>query len=291
MPLPVSKSQIRKLGQRLLAKSVSSDDELLLQDLLYGFDEVKTAVRSAIVAMELPSRYELGVTARTKTRDTLIEKISRLNGSGRALASVQDIAGVRVVAKATLDEQDEIARAIAAESFWDVEPTLVDRRSVPVQGYRAVHLVGSTAGGWNVEIQVRTTVQDAWANMYEALGDAFGRGIRYPDYDDISVVSPDVRALVSMCMSLSLDKIVLLEDAENVAAAIRASLRSAISRKLNVKAQLSSESGFLDSGLSVRGLIRDKLHPMDREVRVKKRSMIDACNDLADDLTLSSLSQ
>lgn len=48
------------------------------------------------------------------------------------------------------------------------------------QGYRAVHvLIRLLNGGAPAEIQVRTALQGAWANLYERLGDHFGRDIRY----------------------------------------------------------------------------------------------------------------
>jgi ppGpp synthetase/RelA/SpoT-type nucleotidyltranferase len=65
-------------------------------------------------------------------------------------------------------------------------PELIDRRDNPSYGYRAVHII-VFEDGVPVEIQVRTKLQDSWAQITEKLGDAWGRGLRYglgPDDPD-----------------------------------------------------------------------------------------------------------
>lgn len=53
-----------------------------------------------------------------------------------------------------------------------------DRRAEPSFGYRAVHVIVKVRGR-PVEIQVRTRLQDLWAQIVERLADEWGRGIRY----------------------------------------------------------------------------------------------------------------
>jgi hypothetical protein len=46
-------------------------------------------------------------------------------------------------------------------------------------------------GGRQVEVQVRTDLQDAWANFFERLADSWGRQIRYGEAPtDPDVVTP-----------------------------------------------------------------------------------------------------
>jgi hypothetical protein len=255
---------------------VSPADELLLQELLFGYDDAKAAVREAIVAMAWPGKWGMSVTARTKTRDTLLEKIARLNGHGAALPQVQDIAGVRVVINGTMADQDAAAAGISSASFWDAPPQLVDRRLKPIQGYRAIHLTGAT-DGWNVEIQIRTVAQDAWANAYEAAGDTFGRSIRYPNFDKIMVVDPSISSIVAQLIELSLSRIGDLESAENSLGEFRALLRQRL--QLTAPRGIPSDAHVANRE-SIRSIIREKLHPLERTVRARKASLIATCNDL-----------
>jgi ppGpp synthetase/RelA/SpoT-type nucleotidyltranferase len=55
---------------------------------------------------------------------------------------------------------------------------IVDRRKRPSHGYRAVHVIASVDRRF-VEIQIRTSMQDLWAQTMERLADKVGRGIRY----------------------------------------------------------------------------------------------------------------
>jgi ppGpp synthetase/RelA/SpoT-type nucleotidyltranferase len=106
----------------------------------------------------------------------LVQKLRRQ--TTLSLDEVQDLAGVRIDADITLHEQTALANEIAAHFG---EPSRVkDLRENPHSGYRAVHVWVRLPAG-RAEIQVRTVMQSAWANMYEALGDRFGRGIRYDE--------------------------------------------------------------------------------------------------------------
>ena len=94
-------------------------------------------------------------TTRLKTSGTIIEKLRRQEHLN--LRSIRDLAGARVVRPMTLDEQDEIAAAIA--ELWP-STQIVDRRASPSHGYRAIHLVPEKLAGRPVEIQLRSMFQD-----------------------------------------------------------------------------------------------------------------------------------
>ena len=83
------------------------------------------------------------------------------------LSSVEDLAGVRIVADITLSEQNALAARVC-ELFGGPDGCrLIDRRADPRAGYRAVHVI-ARLNGMPMEIQVRTRCQDAWANLYVA---------------------------------------------------------------------------------------------------------------------------
>jgi ppGpp synthetase/RelA/SpoT-type nucleotidyltranferase len=70
-----------------------------------------------------------------------------------------------------LSEQDHLVSQIAG-LFPGAKK--VDRRKRPSHGYRAVHLIVSVERRV-VEIQVRTAMQDLWAQAMERLADKVGR--------------------------------------------------------------------------------------------------------------------
>jgi ppGpp synthetase/RelA/SpoT-type nucleotidyltranferase len=163
----MTKSQINKLGQKL-RRLAELDRETLeqLQEFRASFDEPMFSAQTQL--------KELGfeATSRLKTINTIIEKLRR---EKTRLAEMQDIAGLRIVAKANLLEQDRIVSRIA-ETFSSTK--VIDRRKKPAHGYRAVHVI-ATIDGRLMEIQVRTQLQDLWAQALERLADEAGREIRY----------------------------------------------------------------------------------------------------------------
>jgi ppGpp synthetase/RelA/SpoT-type nucleotidyltranferase len=182
MPLPMSKSALDRLGARLAMATRASDDALdQLAEVIRAYQVVLDEVKTQLV--------ELGFspTTRVKTKGTLIEKLQR--ESGMRLSRVQDLAGARIVVSDRM-EQDH-ARDTICGHFTPAghDCRVRDRRKDPSHGYRAVHVIVQF-GGIPVEIQIRTELQDSWAQIVERLGDQWGRGLRYgagPEMPDARV--------------------------------------------------------------------------------------------------------
>jgi ppGpp synthetase/RelA/SpoT-type nucleotidyltranferase len=87
---------------------------------------------------------------------------------------MQDIAGCRVVVN------DLLTQDIVVENLKGLfeKVTVVDRRERPSHGYRAVHVIVERRGKL-IEIQVRTSLQHAWAQVSEKLSDITGPSIKY----------------------------------------------------------------------------------------------------------------
>lgn len=177
----MSRRDIEHLGRRLAAVEPPSPEDL---ELLARFQGDYQPAVDAVVAV-LRDRLHItstglfdGVALTTSTRplktiETLTEKLRR----GIPLRAIQDIAGIRVVGDLVLSQQDELRSEIErcfAGSRVDVD----DRRVSPSHGYRAVHVIPFVEG-LPVEIQIRTTWQDVWAQSSEKIGDVWGRWHRY----------------------------------------------------------------------------------------------------------------
>lgn len=93
---------------------------------------------------------------------------------------MEDIAGARVLVP-TQVEADAIAREIRGHANWSVRRVreYVDGRDPgPKQdGYRAIHVIVER-GQCYVEIQLRTSIQDSWAQAVEDLTYSLGEALK-----------------------------------------------------------------------------------------------------------------
>jgi ppGpp synthetase/RelA/SpoT-type nucleotidyltranferase len=171
MPLPVTRREFDRLGDRLVALGSPSDTDLAdlyraLAAYAHVLEQVKVHLRDLGFAP----------TIRLKTTQTIREKLRRTPGMD--LSRMQDLAGARITVQ-NLAAQDEAKGKIS--EFYTAQGCRwreIDRRKEPSFGYRAMHLV-VFVDELPVEIQIRTELQDSWAQIVESLGGRWGRGIRY----------------------------------------------------------------------------------------------------------------
>lgn len=192
--MQMSKSAVQKLGKQLEIPGRAAEEALsLLEDWLIDYDGLLSATRGVVDELCDTLEWPLSVTHRLKTTDTLVQKLQRAkeDGASTNLARIQDIAGIRVSGAVTLPEQDQLRDwVIGRFEAQGHRCATKDRRLEPVVGYRAVHVI-VTLDGRYVEVQIRTTGQDLWANVFERVADIFGRRIRYggaPEYGGQAVV-------------------------------------------------------------------------------------------------------
>lgn len=173
MALPLSRTQIEKLGKRLVAvERPDPEDVKQLNELLIAYRHILSVAAKRVEAVS-----GLTVTSRVKTRGTTLDKLRKQGG--HRLPAIQDLAGMRVISLGSRTDQDDIVERLCAEFAAEAKPPhVVDRRGTPSFGYRAVHVVVYPEKV-PVEIQVRTHRQHEWADLYEKLADLIGRGIRY----------------------------------------------------------------------------------------------------------------
>lgn len=190
-----TRSQIKKLGSRLRKPNPPTVEDLeLLERVRAAYGQVLDQAVRTLLDNELPS------TGRLKTTTTIVEKLRRNPSMG--LLTMQDIAGTRIVAEMDRNEQDDTVERVVG-LFQSTE--VVDRRANPSFGYRAVHVIAREQG-YPVEIQVRTGLQNAWAQVFERLADALGRQIRYgepPNEPDKKFAGVTGQTIVDYFMGLS----------------------------------------------------------------------------------------
>jgi putative GTP pyrophosphokinase len=162
---PLSTAAVDQLGERL-RKVLTVEDLRLL-------DQYRREFRPEYDAVIKSMKETLGLDASgrpAKSTSAILDKLKR--GSMR-LSQMQDIAGCRVIV-ANILAQDAVVNRLAA-----LFPTVtVDRRERPSHGYRAVHVITRPTKR-PIEIQVRTRLQQLWAELSEKAADKFGIEVKY----------------------------------------------------------------------------------------------------------------
>jgi ppGpp synthetase/RelA/SpoT-type nucleotidyltranferase len=167
---PLTISQVNRLGRRIRDTDPMAEADLrLLQQLLHDHASVLASVQRDLIDLV----GGVTPTSRLKTVATIVDKLRREHSM--SLSRMADIAGIRIVRDMDREEQDQLVRDILGA----IGPgEVIDRRRHPSHGYRAVHLV-VRRDNRSVEIQIRTAMQNTWAQIVERLGDSWGRQIRY----------------------------------------------------------------------------------------------------------------
>jgi putative GTP pyrophosphokinase len=188
MSQPLSGAQIDKLGDRLRQGPLTLDDLRYLRVFLNSLEPFSDHVFSKISTLDLKkeSLYPAKITRRrSKTLGSVRAKLRR---QSTTLHRMQDLVGCRIVVTNVVDQLDWTD--CLAHLFEHVD--VVDRREEPQHGYRAVHLIVRDESK-RFEIQIRTHLQDLWANVVERLSDVLGLGIKYGQ--DIQDTNPVLEEL------------------------------------------------------------------------------------------------
>ncbi|HRE88471.1 MAG TPA: GTP pyrophosphokinase family protein [Myxococcota bacterium] len=133
------------------------------------------ATLEAALSAHRPALKVHSVRARTKTLDSLAGKLARPDKTYRDLWDVTDLVGLRVI---VYFEDDVPIVGQLIERAFDVDyQHSIDKRSGDIRfGYRSVHYVCRLPGfpdqrpAPRFEIQVRTVLEHAWAEIEHDLG-------------------------------------------------------------------------------------------------------------------------
>ena len=186
-PLPLGTNKLKRLGEALGNREpLSEADRELYEDLIRDADARMTAmvtiVQTCIPVFEnvLDRLAGAEVVGRVKTLSTLADKLERT--PAEKLPAIHDVAGIRIVLKVSVLEQQVFAELMVDYFSKLIEaprpPMIVNRIESPSHGYRALHIIVWPCGR-PVEVQIRTELQHAWAQQQEILGDRWGRESRY----------------------------------------------------------------------------------------------------------------
>ncbi len=163
---------------------LDSHCQTILQEYRDNFSLFKE-YEGKILALLKNSLDEAGIhlasiESRIKTEDSLAGKLERKGYKYKSLADITDILGVRLITY-YIDDVDKVATAI--ERLFDVDwENTIDKRKIhdiDSFGYLSLHYVCSTEGfPFRFEIQMRTVLQHAWANLDHDTG--YKSGVEIP---------------------------------------------------------------------------------------------------------------
>ncbi len=192
---PFSKGQVNRAGHVLLDLAVAASRQdadraggrIGPEEIVLAFQAVRwwrTLHARPLSNVAANLRYhvdkEVGrvddrieVTQRLKRWTTIIDKLAR--EPKMQLTQMQDIGGVRAVLP-SLHHVFAVSRRL--RKTWTII-RVRDYISEPKpSGYRALHLI-VRRGGYPIEVQLRTILQDAWANQVEDDGRQIGVGLKF----------------------------------------------------------------------------------------------------------------
>lgn len=121
---------------------------------------------------------EARVSQRLKKFGTVIDKLGRFDRMN--LSRMEDIGGCRVVVSDVVQARD-LARRL--KKNWTISRDRDYVADPKPDGYRARHLVTIKDGRF-IEVQIRTALQDLWANTVERDGRRAGVGLKFGDGGD-----------------------------------------------------------------------------------------------------------
>ena len=166
----LSGNELKRLGKLFRNGTASDEDRERLEDYRDDFDGA--LISAAIDVQQVLQRLNLPAVlgGRLKRTKSVIRKLVRPENHGMDLSRMDDIAGVRIIVQDIVN-QDKLTEVL---SGYKKCLKCKDLRA-PDREYRAVHLTWKEAHG-RVEVQLRTLVQQLWANESESFGEAVKEG-------------------------------------------------------------------------------------------------------------------
>jgi len=142
-------------------------------------EKIEILIKELLVQASIPIHQ---ISSRTKDYESLSKKIDKKQGKYSSIGEITDIVGIRLITYMESDV-DRVAKLIESEFIVDKENS-IDKRLLETDqfGYRSLHMVVSLNSArcalteyapyvnQKCEIQIRSILQHAWAEIEHDLG-------------------------------------------------------------------------------------------------------------------------
>lgn len=244
-----SRTQVKLAGELIAAGSASPADYRAARAKISNF---RSAHGYPLLSVYMHVRNkasrvsdEAVVARRLKRLPTILDKLERYPTMN--VATMQDLGGCRVILWQIGEVYDLVESLYASNSQSRIireKDYIAEPQST---GYRGVHLVyeyGASKADYQrmkIEVQVRTTLQHAWATSVETMDLFSGSRLKYDDGD------PRMKRFFAVAASLMADHegTAPVPDAEASADDLRLELR-ALEDDLNVSGLLNGYASIVD---------------------------------------------
>ena len=165
-------------------RQLDAHSEAILEEYrenLPRFNETMVSVRQTLEkTFNQAGLLVAAIESRVKSEDSLAGKLELKGSKYHSLADITDIIGIRVITF-YIDDVDKVASAV--ERLFEVDwENSVDKRKIheiDSFGYLSLHYICSVKDfEYKFEIQMRTVLQHAWANMNHDTG--YKSGVEIP---------------------------------------------------------------------------------------------------------------
>lgn len=185
--LPHTKGEIRRAGECLIAELKDLDRFISAYDVLDNWRVSHTYPIQSMLRYFRTKAFGIDnkaiVARRLKRTPSIIAKLKR--EGGMKLDRMEDIGGVRIIVN-SLQRVKEVSASIRNGGTRNVLRRERDYINSPKDsGYRGIHLIYQYVGAksqefpfHNVELQIRTKIQHAWATTVEVVGTFTSQGLK-----------------------------------------------------------------------------------------------------------------